>query len=267
VFEPSIDAFVSYFAGFCLRYFAIAGGMYLVFHIAFRERWRAYRIQTDFPSAANLPYEIRWSLLNTACTGLSTMLIYKLIRDGQASMYFDAGALGWPYFFLSIALCIVGYDTWIYWQHRWLHTPFLFKHVHAVHHRLANPTAFAAFAQHPVETFMGNVYFILFIAFVPIHPLALAAAGAYMFMHGVVAHSGYEFYPRGWTQHPLLRWFNTSTHHNMHHRHVGCNYGNWFNGWDTVMGTNHPAYHDTFEAVRARVAATATRPELERRAA
>lgn len=274
LFEPSVRAYVSYFVGFCIRYAVLAGGMYWVFHIGFRQRWRAHRIQPEFPPTKYLGYEISWSLLNTACSGLATLLIYKLIHDGRSNMYFLVAESGWPYFAFSIFLCIAGYDTWIYWQHRWLHTSWLFRHVHAVHHRLANPTAFAAFAQHPIETFMGNLYFILFVAFVPIHPLALAAAGAYMFFIGVLAHSGYEFYPRGWTRHPLLQWINTPTHHNMHHRHVGCNYGNWFNYWDRLMGTNHPAYHDTFDAVRARIAearaaarSAAACPAAERRAA
>jgi len=88
--------------------------------------------------------------------------------------------------------------------------------------------------------------------FVPIHPVALGLAGLYMFIIGINAHAGYEFYPRGFTRHWLLGWINTSTHHNMHHRYVGCNYGNWFNFWDSLMGTNHPAYHDTFDAVPRR---------------
>jgi lathosterol oxidase len=252
LFEPSLQGFLGYCVGFFIRYFAIAGGFYGVFHVVFRERWRGYRIQGAFPPRQAVAYEIRWSIVNTVCTGLSTLLIYRLIHDGRTSMYFQIAEHGWAWWLGSIALCIAGYDTWIYWQHRWLHTPWLFRHVHLLHHRLTNPTVFAAFAQHPLETVMGNIYFVLFVVYVPLHPLALAAAGAYMFLFGVLAHSGYEFYPRGFTRHWLLGWLNTSTNHNMHHRHVACNYGNWFTYWDRLMGTLHPAYHDTFDAVARR---------------
>ena len=157
-------------------------------------------------------------MINAATTGCSTMLIYKMVYDGRSSMYFDIGEYGWAYLGLSAFLCLAGYDTWIYWQHRWLHTPWLYRHVHSVHHRVSDPTPFAAFAHHPVETLMGNVFFFLFIVYVPIHPLGLAAAGGAMFLIGLNGHSGYEFYPSGFTRHPLFQWINTSTHHNMHHR-------------------------------------------------
>ena len=271
MFEPSIGAYLSYLGGFCLRYFGLAGGMYLLCYVAFRHRALAYRVQRTFPSRGLVAYEIGWSLLSAASTSLSTVLLYWLIRTDRSSVYTDTGLYGWPYLVFSVLLCIAGYDTWIYWQHRLLHTPWWFRHVHAALHRVRNPTPFAAFSQHPVETLMGNVYFVLFVVFVPMHPLAIAAAGGCMFMVSLVAHSGYEFYPRGFTRHPLFQWINTSTHHNMHHSHVGCNYGTWLNLWDRLMGTNHPAYHDTFEAVTAqraaRPAAGARIPAAERHAA
>jgi sterol desaturase/sphingolipid hydroxylase (fatty acid hydroxylase superfamily) len=59
-------------------------------------------------------------------------------------------------------------------------------------------------------------------------------------------------YPSGFTTHRVTRWHNTSVHHNQHHRAVDCNYGLYYNLWDRLMGTNHPEYDDTFEAVAAR---------------
>jgi sterol desaturase/sphingolipid hydroxylase (fatty acid hydroxylase superfamily) len=261
---------VGHFVGFCARYFALAGCLYWVSHVALRQRWLVYRIQRPFPSGADIRHEVRWSLASAGCTGLSTMLIYGLIGAGRSSVYSDVAEHGWAYLVLSIGLCLVGYDTWIYWQHRVLHTRWLFRHVHALHHRVANPTAFGAFSQHPVETLMGNVYFILIVVVVPIHPLAIACTGAAMFGVALIAHCGYELFPRGFTRHPVFQWFNTSTHHNMHHRHVRCNYGTWLNCWDRWMGTNHPSYHETFDAIGARAwMPTAVPPDaqVDRRAA
>jgi sterol desaturase/sphingolipid hydroxylase (fatty acid hydroxylase superfamily) len=86
---------------------------------------------------------------------------------------------------------------------------------------------------------------------VPAHPLAVAAAGAYMYLVAFGGHLGVELFPRGFTSHPLLGWINTSTHHNMHHSEIGCNYSVCFNLWDWVMRTNHPRYHARFDAVVA----------------
>jgi len=258
-YEPSLWAYVDYLVGFSLRYLTLAGGLYWILQRAFRSRWLGFRIQhaRPFPSGRTIAYEIRWSLVNACASGASMLVTYLLIREGHSAMYFGLAEYGWPYLGISALLCFLGYDTWIYWQHRWLHTPWLFRHVHSVHHHVEDPTPFAAFAHHPVETLMGNVYFVLFVVYVPIHPLALAAAGGVMFLIGLNAHSGYEFYPRGFTRHPLFQWINTSTHHNMHHSHTGCHYGNWFNYWDRLMGTNHPDYHATFAAVKTRAAARA----------
>lgn len=271
ILEPSVGAYLSYLDAYCLRYFAAAGGLYLLLYVAFRRRWLAYRIQPTFPAGRVVAYEIAWSLLSAAATGLSTLLMYWLILRGHSSVYTEVHRYGWGYLPVSVLLCVAGYDTWIYWQHRLLHTPWWFRHVHSVHHRVQNPTPFAAFSQHPIEMLMGNLYFVLVVLLIPMHPLAIAASGGCMVVVSLIAHSGYEFYPRGFTRHPLFRWINTSTHHNMHHSHVGCNYGTWLNLWDRLMGTNHPAYHDTFDAVKAqtdgRLAAGARFTSAERRAA
>jgi len=65
----------------------------------------------------------------------------------------------------------------------------------------------------------------------------------------VMGHLGYELFPKGFASHRLFKWHNTSTHHNMHHRLVKCNYGLYFNFWDRVMSTNHPAYEESFDQV------------------
>jgi lathosterol oxidase len=245
-------AYLSYCLGGCIRYFAVAGGLYWLFHVAFKGAWMAYRIQPTFPSRSEVVNEIRWSMLNTACTGLSSALLYQLIAHGHTRMYFAVAEHGALYFALSVVGAIVAYDAWFYWQHRALHTPWLFRHVHAIHHRAVNPTPFAAFAHHPVETFMGNTYFVLLVVWVPMHPMALAAVGLCLFALNIVTHLGYEFYPRGFTRHRWGQWSDTSTHHNMHHSRGGCNYSICFNYWDRWMGTNHTDYHDTFEAITAR---------------
>src|SRR6185369_8691221 len=169
--------YLAYLAGFALRYFAIAGGLYALFHVVFKARWIGSRVQAAPPPAGDVRHDIRWSLLSAATTGLSTLFIYQLVRTGHSSVYLQVGEHGWAYLLISAALCVVGYDTWMYWQHRSLHTRWLFSRVHACHHDVTNPTPFSSFAQHPIETLMGNTYFILFMVLVPVHPLAIVAAG------------------------------------------------------------------------------------------
>ena len=252
-FEPGLAAYLRYCAVFLVRYFGIAGTIYAVLYVGLRTRATRWRIQPGFPGRAEIRHEIWWSMTCMVCTGMTTMLLYALVRDGHTRMYFDVARHGRAYFAFSVLLGLVVYDAWFYWQHRLLHTPWWFRHVHAVHHRITNPTPFANFCLHPVETVMGAACFIVFVVVVPVHPLALALVSMAIFGWGMIAHLGYEFYPRGFTRHRVARWLNTATFHNMHHRRVGTNYGSIFNVWDRLMGTDDPAYQRTFDAVAARV--------------
>lgn len=256
----NLGIFFSYYAGSCLRYFVVAGLLYCFFHVWFSREWMAYRIQKTFPKREQVAHEIRWSLYSMACSGVLGVLLYRLVHAGWTRMYFDVGLHGGAYFALSIAVGVVGYDTWFYWQHRLLHTPWWFVRAHRVHHHASNPTPFANFAHHPLEITLGNVYFVLLLVFVPLHPVAYGLVSMLIFGWGMIGHLGYEFYPRSFADRRAFRWLNTATHHNMHHSQVGCNYSAFFNWWDRLMGTNHPAYRATYRAVRnAPAAETAVR--------
>ena len=73
-------------------------------------------------------------------------------------------------------------------------------------------------------------------------PLAALLWLIYMIVINVWGHLGYELMPAGFRHHWLMRWHNTTTHHDMHHRHVNANFSLYFNFWDRVMRTNHPDY-------------------------
>lgn len=250
--QPDLGAYVRYCVGFGIRYAAIAGGLVVLLHVLLPRAVQRFRIQPAFPDRRALAHEVLWSASNTLCTGLSTLLLWALIRDGHTRMYFDVAERGPVWFACSVVLGIAGYDVWFYGQHRLLHTRWLYRHVHRVHHRITNPTPLATFAHHPVETFMGNVYFLLLPLVLPIHPLAFAAVGAFFFGFGILAHLGYEFFPAGFTRHPLFGWCNTATHHNLHHDHVVTNLSLCFNGWDRWLGTIDRDYDATFDRVTAR---------------
>ncbi|HYC53970.1 MAG TPA: sterol desaturase family protein [Candidatus Binatia bacterium] len=250
--QPGLAAYLQYIGGFLLRYGLLAGGATVLLHVVLRRAAMPYRIQMAFPSAADLRREIGWSFSNSLCTGLSTMLTLWLIASGRTSMYLDVAEYGWAWLAASALLGVLGYDTWFYWQHRLLHTRWMYERFHAVHHRSTNPTPLAGFAHHPVETFLGNAFFVLLVVAVPMHPLALGAVGLVYFGLGIVSHLGYELYPAGFARHPVLQWINTATHHNMHHTHAACNYGLLLQWWDRLLATNHPSYLQTYDLVTAR---------------
>ena len=164
----------------------------------------------------------------------------------------------------STALLIFTHDAYFYWTHRLMHWKPLFPVVHRIHHLSHTPTPWAAFAFHPIEAVIQAGIFPLFILVVPVHPLAALVWLLYMTVMNVLGHCGFEILPRGFTRHPLSRWHNTSVHHDMHHHHVHCNFGLYYNVWDRLLGTNHARYDEEFERVKAQAGGfdRAMSPEL-----
>lgn len=54
---------------------------------------------------------------------------------GWTRLYDRVDDYGWTYLILSVPLFLLFTDYCIYWIHRWLHTPALYKRIHKPHHK------------------------------------------------------------------------------------------------------------------------------------
>lgn len=227
----------------------------LVFWWVYRRNktaWWYLKIQPVFPKIRQIRQEILYSLLTSMIFGGMAIGVFLLNKWGYGKLYFDISTQGWGYYFLSIALMVVGHDTYFYWIHRLMHHPRLFRNFHLVHHRSVNPTPYTSFSFHPLESVLEFGIIPLIALLIPIHYTALIVFTVWSTIFNILGHTGYEFSPRGFTRHWLFKWMNTPTHHNMHHQKCHYNYSLYFNFWDRVMGTNHPDYDAFFEEVKTR---------------
>jgi len=231
------------------RYLLFTGLFYFIFYVWKNQRfWRA-KIQQRYPGKKNIFHEIKYSFLTMLIFGMIIVLTIWAGKNGLTKVYTPINKFGYSYFFFSILLMIVLHDAYFYWTHRLLHWKPLFKTVHKTHHLSINPTPFAAYAFHPLEAVV-EIGIIPLIAFtIPHNASAITIFSIYSLLLNVLGHLGYELFPKGFARHKLFKWHNTSTHHNMHHRLVKCNYGLYFNYWDRWMKTNHPTYEESFEAM------------------
>lgn len=117
-------------------------------------------------------------------------------------------------------------ETIFYWSHRALHTRWLYRHVHARHHRFVHVRTPVAEYAHPLENAVNFVAFF-------IGPVLLGAPFTTLCVWVVVrifetaeAHSGYG----------LTRSASRHAYHHLH-AHEGC-YGSFLGFWDTVLGTD-----------------------------
>jgi 4-alpha-methyl-delta7-sterol-4alpha-methyl oxidase len=129
-------------------------------------------------------------------------------------------------------------DFIFYWGHRALHTKWLYKHIHSVHHEYATPFGLTSEYAHPAE--------ILFLGFATV--VGPALTGPHLFtlwlwmvlrvLETVEAHSGYHF---PWSPSNFLPLYGGSDFHDYHHRVLytkSGNYASTFVYMDWLFGTD-----------------------------
>ena len=241
-----------------LRYLIIAGFAFLLFYQLKPKKWLSRKIQHRFPDNRSYYIEIAYSMLTFLIFALIGMLIIYLKRNGYTLIYDQPDELGWPWFVISIVLMLLLHDTWFYWTHRLMHHPKVFPIVHRVHHFSHNPSPWASFSFHPIEALIEAMILPIIAFTIPSHGLAIIIFLLIMTLYNVLGHLGFEIFPKKALSHPVIKWSNTSTHHNMHHRFYTCNFGLYFNFWDRIMGTNHRRYEEYFDKVVNKNAAGST---------
>lgn len=103
-------------------------------------------------------------------------------------------------------------DVHFYFAHRLIHTQFLYKYIHSLHHRNTDTEPFSGLCMHPVE----HMYY--FSCYAPLliykfHPFVLSWMGIHLLLSPAASHSGYEDH------------FSADLAHYLHHQHADCNYG------------------------------------------
>ena len=183
--------------------------------------------------------------INSVCTLVVAILLWPLLRlsgvhAGELPHWYE---VAWQLpFFLMVD------DFGFYFLHRMLHTRWLYKHVHTVHHRIFAPWAIAGGYFHPVEYTL-----ITFVAL--IGPLLAGAHVVTIWMWAVFrqweaaeGHSGYEL---PWNPTRWLPGYEGPAFHDFHHAGFVGNYANYFGYLDRWLGTESPGYRDYRRDVQA----------------
>lgn len=250
------------------RYALAAVGVFVIVNKLFAYALRERKIRAASPARRQLAVELAASVRTCAVFAGIALFSIAGTEAGVLKSYNDPAALGWPWFWASIAVLIVLHDAFFYWTHRLMHHPRLFRRVHRLHHKSHNPSPFTAYAFNTPEAAVHGVFVTLVLIFLPVSQPAIFVFLAHMILRNVIGHSGYELFPARRDGRPVLDWLTTVTHHDLHHAQAGWNYGLYFTWWDRLMKTEHPLYHEKFaEAVRRPLDGSAVRAQKSRRGA
>ena len=236
-----------------VRYLMFAGLAWLLGYVWFRRRWLHRKIIQRLPGSAQVRREMRDSAVTVVIFGLVGWATLEASWRGWTQMYWDASEHSRGWWWASVGLTILLHDTWFYWTHRAMHHPRLFRYFHRTHHLSVNPTPWSSFAFSPLEALVQAAIFPIAVTVMPVHPLAFGLFMVWQMLFNVIGHTGYEYNPAGFMRSPLRYVLNTPTNHIMHHESMRGNFGLYFNFWDRVMGTNHPAYEHRFAEVTGRM--------------
>merc|ERR1712156_665669 len=114
------------------------------------------------------------------------------------------------------------------WRLNWLPGPdpgrFLYKHIHKLHHKSYNTTAFSGTSFHPIENTIFLSAGFLAVPF-RVHPVIFVALMVDCGFAAWLGHGGFVFPGTG------------DYYHNIHHTHFDCNYGTQNIGLDWLFGT------------------------------
>lgn len=148
------------------------------------------------------------------------------------------------------------HELHFYCIHRLIHEPWLYRHVHSVHHRSVNPSPWSSLSMHPIEHLL---YFSvgLWHLILPSHPLLALFQINKAGFGAIPGHVGFDKMEISDT-----RAIDSHAYgHYLHHKYFEVNYGDGLVPLDKVFGTWHDGSDAAASQMRQRLRA---RRERER---
>lgn len=266
---PPVEVMQTLQWGWVLRLFAINAVAVFLWYGAFelhlyirRAQGTRFKYNAKFP--ADAPSNVFWfksqNIDNFARGMLSGVPIWTgiqvLVLWAFANGY--APWLSWSDNWLWLAfLCLIVpviHEFHFFCIHRLIHTPFLYKWVHSVHHNSINPSPWSSLSMHPVEhlLYLATMAYHLVI---PSHPL-IALYQLHVAGFGAVpGHVGFD-------KVELTDETALDSHayiHYLHHKYFEVNYGDGLIPIDKWLGTFHDGSKDGDARMKARYAAKKAR--------
>ncbi|TVY88002.1 Delta(7)-sterol 5(6)-desaturase [Lachnellula willkommii] len=190
--------------------------------------------KTTFQHPKFLKNQVKMEI-SQACRSMPTMSALTVpfflaeVR-GHSKLYDTLSDEPFKYYnYLQFPFFILFTDMFVYFIHRALHHPFLYKRLHKSHHKWIMPSPYASIAFNPVDGWMQSLPYHFFPFFFPLQKFAYLALFFFVQVWTVFIHDG-EYVANS----PIL---NGAACHTMHHLYFNYNYGQYTTLWDRLGGS------------------------------
>lgn len=143
------------------------------------------------------------------------------------------------YQWAQFPLFLIFTDFCIYWIHRGLHHPRVYKHIHKPHHKWIMPTPFASHAFHPLDGYAQGLPYHIFPFIFPLSKLASVAFFVLVNIWTVMIHDG------EYAHNSAI--INGAACHTIHHLYFNYNYGQYTTLWDRLGGSYRKPNDELFQ--------------------
>lgn len=214
------------FAGFTVLYFGSAWtGSWITKNTA------GQVIDNRSLKSKQIETEIARSMISILMFGIITIITAFLVNH---SILHVSWTCKWWKLPMEIIALFLWNEIHFYMCHRLLHTKWLYKHVHYLHHKSVTPTSYSTYSFHYIEALLlGSVMTtaLMFYSFSVVSLLMLPLISIVLNMLG---HYNFDFFPGR----PLRSLLSFTRRHSYHHSKNKGNYGFFLPYFDLLFSTS-----------------------------
>ncbi|MDE0307156.1 MAG: sterol desaturase family protein [Albidovulum sp.] len=165
----------------------------------------------------------------------------------------------WIWLCVLVILVPAIHEIHFFFIHRLIHTPWLYKHVHSVHHNSINPSPWSSLSMHPLEhlLYFGEIIWHLVI---PSNPIVMLFNSHVIGYGAINGHIGFD-------KLELTKEKALDSHayaHYLHHKYFEVNYGadglvpldKWFGYWHDGSKEADEHMNERFRRKKAKIKAS-----------
>ncbi|XP_026198291.1 cholesterol 25-hydroxylase-like protein [Anabas testudineus] len=197
-------------------------------------RVRSWRIDAGSgpPPALRRWYDCFWRVL---CRYLTTVTPVTALFQAVRSPALTQQAPSCWQLCVEVLACFLLFDTLFFIWHLSMHrVPWLYRHVHQLHHQHHKPFALTAQDASAAELLSLLLLALSSAWVVGCHPLSEIVFHILNSWLAVEDHCGYDL---PWALHRLLPCLGGAPYHQVHHSLHSGNYAPYFTHWDHIFGT------------------------------